>query len=110
MTTPVFMSGNDTNRTMAFVLPARLKTDEVPRPADGQVTVRDLPGGRFAVLRFSGRRNANRESETLGRLQTWLAAQGLKASASPVYGYFDPPWTPPLFRRNEVMLRTEAVK
>jgi len=22
-----------------------------------------------------------------------------------VYGYFDPPWTPPFLRRNEVMLR-----
>ena len=109
MTTPVFMSGNDTNRTMAFVLPAKLKAAEVPRPADGAVTVRELQGGRFAVLRFSGGRSAKRESETLALLQNWLAAQGLKASASPVYGYFDPPWTPSFLRRNEVMLRTEAM-
>ena len=108
MTTPVFMSGNDTNRTMAFVLPAKLTAASAPKPADGAVTVRELPGGRFAVLRFSGGRSAKRESETLARLQTWLAAQGLKASASPVYGYFDPPWTPSFLRRNEVMLRTEA--
>ena len=85
MTTPVFMSGNDTNRTMAFVLPAKLKAAEVPRPADGAVTVRELQGGRFAVLRFSGGRSAKRESETLALLQNWLAAQGLKASASPVW-------------------------
>ena len=109
MTTPVFMSGQDTNRTMAFVLPAKLKSGEVPKPADGAVTVRELPGGRFAVLRFSGGRSAKRESETLARLQTWLAAQDLKASALPVYGYFDPPWTPSFLRRNEVMLRTEAM-
>jgi DNA gyrase inhibitor GyrI len=109
MTTPVFMSGNDTNRTMAFVLPAKLNAATAPKPADGAVTVRELPGGRFAVLRFSGGRNAKREAETLARLQTWLAAQGLKASASPVYGYFDPPWTPSFLRRNEVMLRTEAM-
>ena len=109
MTTPVFMSGNDSNRTMAFVLPAKLNAATAPKPADGAVTVRELPGGRFAVLRFSGGRNAKREAETLARLQTWLAAQGLKASASPVYGYFDPPWTPSFLRRNEVMLRTEAM-
>jgi DNA gyrase inhibitor GyrI len=108
MTTPVFMSGNDTNRTMAFVLPAKLKADAVPKPAEGAVTVRELPGGRFAVLRFSGGRSAKREAETLARLRTWLAAQGLKASAAPVYGYFDPPWTPSFLRRNEVMLRVEA--
>ena len=68
-----------------------------------------MPGGRFAVLRFSGGRSTKREAETLARLQTWLAAQGLKASASPMYGYFDPPWTPSFLRRNEVMLRTEAM-
>jgi DNA gyrase inhibitor GyrI len=108
MTTPVFMSGPDTNRTMAFVLPEKLKATTAPKPADGAVAVRELPGGRFAVLRFSGGRNAKREAETLAHLQTWLSAQGLKVSASPVYGYFDPPWTPPFLRRNEVMLRVEA--
>lgn len=108
MTTPVFMSGNDSNRTMAFVLPAKLNATTAPRPADTAVAVRELPGGRFAVLRFSGGRNAQQEAETLARLQTWLAAQGLKASAAPVYGYFDPPWTPSFLRRNEVMLRVEA--
>ncbi|HTL73128.1 MAG TPA: heme-binding protein [bacterium] len=105
MTTPVFMSGSDTNRTMAFVLPAKLKAATAPKPADGAVTVRELPGGRFAVLRFSGGRSAKQEAETLARLQTWLAAQGLEAAATPIYGYFDPPWTPSFLRRNEVMLR-----
>ncbi len=108
MTTPVFMSGSDSNRTMAFVLPAKLKAASAPKPADGAVAVRELPGGRFAVLRFSGGRNAKQEAETLARLQTWLAAQGLKTAATPVYGYFDPPWTPSFLRRNEVMLRVEA--
>lgn len=110
MTTPVLMSGNETNRTMAFVLPAKLNAAIAPKPADAAVTVRELPGGRFAVLRFSGGRSAKREAEMLAHLQTWLAAQGLKTSAPPVYGYFDPPWTPSFLRRNEVMLRTEAVK
>lgn len=104
MTTPVFMSGHDTNRTMAFVLPAKVNATTAPKPADVAVAVRELPGGRFAVLRFSGGRNAQREAETLARLQVWLAAQGLKTAASPVYGYFDPPWTPSFLRRNEVML------
>ena len=93
---------------MAFVLPAKLNAAAAPKPADGAVTVRELPGGRFAVLRFSGGRSAERESETLARLPTWLAAHGLKTSATPVYGYFDPPWTPSSLRRNEVMLRVEA--
>lgn len=107
-TTPVFMSGSDSNATMAFVMPAKLKTAQVPKPSDAAVTVRELEPGRFAVLRFSGRRDAKSQSETVQELRTWMAAQGLKALSEPVYGYFDPPWTPSFLRRNEVMLRTES--
>ena len=107
MTTPVFMSGSSTNLTMAFVLPAKLKTADAPKPSDGAVTVRELPAGRFAVLRFSGGRNAKKEAELLARLQSWLERERLPALSGPVYGYFDPPWTPAFLRRNEVMLRTE---
>ena len=110
MTTPVFMSGSATNLTMAFVLPAKLPTASVPRPADGALTVRELPAGRFAVLRYSGGRNTKNEAESLARLQSWLERERLPASSGPVYGYFDPPWTPAFLRRNEVMLRTEGEK
>lgn len=34
MTTPVFMSGGDSNHTMAFVLPATMDAAKVPRPAE----------------------------------------------------------------------------
>jgi len=108
MTTPVFMSGSDSNATMAFVMPEKLKSGEVPKPADGSVAVREWAAGRFAVLRFSGGRNAKHEAEALDRLKTWLAVEGLGISSPPVYGYFDPPWTPAFLRRNEVMLRTAA--
>ena len=110
MTTPVFMSGSSTNLTMAFVLPAKMNAADVPKPADGVVTVRELPPGRFAVLRFSGGRNAKNEATALARLQSWLAQERLAALSGPVYGYFDPPWTPAFLRRNEVMLRTEGEK
>jgi DNA gyrase inhibitor GyrI len=107
MTTPVLMSGDDTNATMAFVMPAKIKTAEVPKPSDGAVTVRELAAGRFAVLRFSGGRSAKYEAESLERLRAWMKQEGLKELSPPIYGYFDPPWTPAFLRRNEVMARIE---
>ena len=47
-------------------------------------------------------------SEMLARLKAWMEAQGLKTVSAPIYGYFDPPWTPAFLRRNEVMMRTDA--
>lgn len=106
MTTPVFMTGSGTNSTMAFVMPAKLAPGEVPKPADQGLRVRELPPGRFAVLRYSGGRNEKQETNQLARLKTWMAAQSLPVLSEPIYGYFDPPWTPTFLRRNEVMLRT----
>jgi hypothetical protein len=37
-----------------------------------------------------------------------MATEGLSVLSPPVFAYFDPPWTPPFLRRNEVMLRTKA--
>ena len=110
MTTPVFMAGDETNSTMAFVLPAKLKSGEVPNPTDKAVTVRELPAGQFAVLRFRGGRNAKNETEALEQLKSWSNRAGLKTETAPVFGYFDPPWTPTFLRRNEAMLRVVTEK
>jgi SOUL heme-binding protein len=108
MTTPVFMSGETTNATMAFVMPKNMSASATPKPNEPAVSVRENSGGQFAVLRFSGRRNGKNEAKALAELQAWLARENLKSEGGPIYGYFDPPWTPSFFRRNEVMLRLAA--
>lgn len=111
MTTPVYMapvagSSNATARVMAFVMPRDMRPEAVPVPSDASVRRREVPGGRFAVFRFRGGRSSDRESEALGRLESWARSEGLTvADPAPIYGYFDPPWTPSILRRNEVMLR-----
>jgi hypothetical protein len=106
MTTPVYLSGGPARPTMAFVMPATLKPASVPKPEDPSLAVREVPAGRFAVLRYSGGRNPKNQTESLERLQAWLLRERVPAGAEPIFGYFDPPWTPSFFRRNEVMLRT----
>jgi hypothetical protein len=105
MTTPVYMTGENTNATMAFVLPKNMSASAAPKPSDASLSVREIPGGQFAVLRFSGGRNAKNETNALAKLNGWLTQEKLKTEGNPIYGYFDPPWTPTFFRRNEVMLR-----
>jgi DNA gyrase inhibitor GyrI len=108
MTTPVFMSGKGAEATMSFVLPATFSTEKAPQPLDRTVKVQVLPAGRFAVLRFSGGRSSQLESESLAKLKAWVEEQRLGGSPTPIYAYFDPPWTPGFMRRNEVMLRIES--
>jgi hypothetical protein len=109
MTTPVFMSGSGTDATMSFVLPTRLNAVTVPQPLDGgSVKVRELEAGRFAVLRFSGARNPKTEIQALEQLKKWTKSERLSVQSTPVYAYFDPPWTPGFLRRNEVMLQLQT--
>jgi DNA gyrase inhibitor GyrI len=108
MTTPVFMAGGESGRTMAFVLPASISLDQAPRPNDDRVRVRELPAGRFVVFCFSGGRRAALEAETLETLEAWMKEEDLEILSTPIYGYFDPPWIPGFLRRNEVMLQTRA--
>jgi hypothetical protein len=109
MTTPVFMSGDETNSTMAFVMRSKMKPGQVPKPSDEAVAVREPPAGQFAVLRYSGGRSAKNEAAALEHLRAWIKPGGLKELSPPVYGHFDPPWTPAFLRRNEVMFRTETM-
>lgn len=95
MTTPVFMSGEPTNATMAFVMPAKLKAGEVPKPADGSVTVRELATGRFAVLRYSGGRNVKNETDSLERLRAWMQREGLTELSPPIYAILIHPGSRP---------------
>ena len=105
MTTPVFFTGSSTNAAMSFVMPSPMAADQVPVPADPAVKIRVVEPGRFAVLRFKGGRNSKNEAAALARLRLWMTENALVAQAEPVFGYFDPPWTLPVFRRNEVMIR-----
>lgn len=108
MTTPVFFAGGSTNQTMAFVMPKDMSTNQAPNPSDGSVQIREIPGGQFAVFRFSGGRGETNQLKALEKLQVWMAKNNLTASSGPIFAYFDPPWTPSFLRRNEVMLRLDS--
>jgi hypothetical protein len=106
MTTPVFMSGTGTtNRRMAFVLPEKLT--EPPAPANAAVKVQRLEPTTYAVLRFRGAQQ-DPDGPAAKELRAWLANAQLPELGHPMFGYFDPPWTPGFLRRNEVMIPTTA--
>lgn len=112
MTTPVFMENDkqESEVQMGFVMPKDIAVDGVPAPTGEGVDVRKRAGGRFAVLRFSGQLTTKSAKESEAKLRTWMATKGLVADDSvdssgvETAGY-DPPFTPGLLRRNEVLIR-----
>lgn len=105
MTSPVLVSHGGDKKGMSFIMPAEVATAKVPAPKDGAVVADSLPGGHFAVYRFSGGRNRANEEDALAKLRAWMEKRQLQATGDPLFAYYDPPWIPPFLRRNEAMLR-----
>jgi hypothetical protein len=107
MTTPVLISEATNSPQMSFIVPKSVERKGAPTPGGTNVVLREMQAGRFAVLRFRGSRSGTQPQAASQRLQEWVQQQNLKASSSPQFAYYDPPWIPACLRRNEVMLKVE---
>ncbi len=103
MTAPVLQQGSGTSWQVSFVMPAGYTMATLPRPNDPRVTLKEMPGRRFAVIRFSGMAGDKSIEKRQRELADFVAARKLVPLAPPVYAFYNPPWTLPFFRRNEVM-------
>lgn len=103
MTAPVLQSGSQGAAEMIFVLTDEFQPQTAPKPTNPDVTLGTIPPRRVAVATYSGSwRDGAADAET--ELRAWIAAKGLEPiGAADVAGY-NPPWTLPMFRRNEVLI------
>ncbi len=106
MTAPVATRrGTSGDWVIRFFMPAEYSLDTLPTPDDDRVRLVTVPAESVAVLRFSGVASpeavAARTDELLGALGT----AGVATTGDPVTWFYDPPWTLPFRRRNEVAVR-----
>ncbi len=102
MTAPVIQEKEGDAWSMAFVLPEGYTVRNAPEPLDSEILLRQVPGAKVAVIVFSGlhsEKNIDRHTE---KLQAWLEGQGYAPASSPRAASYDPPWTIPFLRRNEI--------
>ena len=107
MTVPVYQQQSDANWTMTFVLPAKYTIDTAPKPLDENVTVKVLPEVQVATLQFNGRMNEENIQKNTQMLEDWINQKGFNTVASPYSAAYDPPWTLPMLRRNEIQIPIE---
>jgi hypothetical protein len=106
MTAPVLQqeSGGDQNWRVQFVMPETYTMETLPKPIDAAITLKEIPATRAAVIRFSGFATNPILQEKTDELTRWVKAQGLTPAASPSMAFYNPPWTLPFLRRNEIIL------
>lgn len=107
MTTPVLTNPD----YMQFVLPFEFRTfDDVPKPEDPSVTVRQVPQRVIAVNRFSGGYSEEGFKSKLVDLQKKLAEESLVGDGEMDWSFaqYNPPFCLPFLRRNEVWITVNS--
>ena len=89
---------------VAFVLPEGVTVATAPIPNDARVTLRDVPARRAAAIQFSGSFRNQKAEIQRRELTAWLEARGLEHAEDWQMAGYNPPWTLPLLRRNEVIV------
>lgn len=105
MTAPVLMEKAHAGWSMAFVLPSSFTLETAPRPLDPAVNVAQVPEYRAAAVRFSGFLNARSIAQNTAALLHWMESKDLTPAGSPQAAGYNPPWTIPSLRRNEVIVK-----
>ena len=114
MTVPVTIEGSkssDANTknvwTVSFVMPSEYTLDTLPKPLDSQVKIRQVPAEKRAAITFSGFYDEEKVQEKTQALRDWIKTKNLKSTGEPQFARYNPPWTLPFMRRNEVMIQIQ---
>ena len=104
MTTPVTQQGEGNSWKVHFVMPSNYTMDTLPKPNNPAVKLKEIGGKRFAVIRFNGMGGKESLERHTKELDAFLSAKNLTPLSPPTYAFYNPPWTLPFMRRNEVLV------
>lgn len=102
MTAPVAQAATGEGHVIRFFLPAALR--DPPAPNDARVRIVEVPGETVAVFRFAGGTDPASVAAARAHLLATLPATRWVAAGEPVAWFYDPPWTIPALRRNEIAI------
>jgi hypothetical protein len=110
MTAPVFMNTNATSDqqwTMSFVMPASFTLQNTPQPLDPKVNIVKQDARMLAVVTFDGLAKPEERQEKGAEVKQWAASAGYTTVGDAFYAGYNPPFTLPAFRRNEMLIEVK---
>lgn len=92
-------------QVVSFIAPASYTADTIPVPKDPRIRIRQVPPFTAAVLRYGGWTDPGKIERKTGELRAMLARDGRIPVPPFLSAQYNPPWTIPPFRRNEIIVR-----
>jgi len=105
MTSPVLQEETaDSSYTVSFIMPSEYTLESLPKPKNEKVQLRSIPSKRYAVLRFGGYATERRVEKKKRKLRELMDRDDLRSLGETMVAQYNPPWTPPYMRRNEILI------
>jgi hypothetical protein len=105
MTAPVLQeAGTGDEQVVSFIAPASYTLETIPVPKDTRVRIREVPPFTAAVLRYGGWTDPEKIERKSRELRSLLARDGRTPVPPFLSAQYNPPWTIPPFRRNEIIV------
>ncbi len=105
MTTPVTQKFQDGKIIMRFFLPRKFQPETAPQPLNEDLSIVVVKGGKYAVMKYSGRSTVKNFEKHSNLLLKALSVNEITTLDDPIKATFNGPLTPFFVRRNEVMIR-----
>ncbi len=107
MTSPVHMNIGDSISTMAFVMPANLKKEDLPKPNNNDVVIKTSEPEYVAAVKFGGFATTTSINKQKAILEKALKDKGITFTGNFRYLGYNPPYQ--FFgRRNEVIVAVNS--
>lgn len=115
MTAPVAMEPSDNTLGMKtaqrwrvqFAMPRQYTMASIPKPKNSDVTLAEVSEKWVVVHSYSGLNTLQRVQDKTDELLQWIKAHSLVAKSAPQLARYDPPWTLPMWRRNEILVEID---
>lgn len=103
MTAPVSQRAVDDGQwVIRFFMPVGKTMESLPQPNDPAVRLVAVPAETVAVRRFTGSYTPKAVASQTAALLRTLRETGFQPVGTPSAWFYDPPWTVPMLRRNEI--------
>lgn len=105
MTAPVQQQQRSNSWMISFVMPKQFTLKTIPKPNNEMVKINEVPAQRFITIRFSGSNSDDNIRKNESALFNYITQNKINVTGEPKYAFYNPPWTLPFMRRNEIMVQ-----
>jgi len=109
MTAPVQQQSQNGAWKVSFVMPSKYLIDTLPKPNNQTVALKEVPAKTYAVILFSGLNSNENILLHEKQLMQYVEINQITTVGSPKYAFYNPPWTLPFLRRNEIMFEVKNI-